>query len=286
MSTSTLNESILTDARRRRSEGQSLKAIAADVGVTWQRLDKALRHGLARNAEPEAQTTARLAVAGARAALLVEKYRPARLDQLFGQERVVSFLRCFLANPYPCAMLFEGETGTGKTSAALALAAELGCAVDQQELGGVWTIASGEQSADAVRDTCQQTWHTPMFGSGWKLVIVNEADRMSTAAETIWLDRLESLPRRTVVVFTTNHADRLSERFRDRCIRVGFESDARRLHRSARALLSAMWKSETQTAPDARFIDSIVRQAVEDGHLSFRRAVQILQRHLMARSQP
>jgi DNA polymerase III delta prime subunit len=49
--------------------------------------------------------------------------------------------------------LFTGPTGTGKTSAALALAADLGCGSD--EFGGLQVISSGEQTADAAfTDVC------------------------------------------------------------------------------------------------------------------------------------
>ena len=44
----------------------------------------------------------------------------------------------------------------------------------------------------------------PMLGSGWKVLVCNEADRMTTSAETIWLDALEGLPPKSVIVFTTN----------------------------------------------------------------------------------
>jgi DNA polymerase III delta prime subunit len=196
----------------------------------------------------------------------------------------VQFLHRYVAQPHPVAYLFEGETGTGKTSAALALAAELGCAVDQGEFGGVWVIASGEQSADAVRETCRQMWTRPMVGSGWKVVVVNEVDRMSAAAETIWLDRLENLPERTVVVMTTNYPRKLSARLRDRCVRVGFESSFKRLAIPTRDLLLAVWKAETRRRPDATVIDGIVRDAVLDGHVSLRRAVQLLGAALMERN--
>jgi DNA polymerase III delta prime subunit len=133
----------------------------------------------------------------------------------------------FAANPYPTAFIFEGETGTGKTSAALALAVALGCDLSQKEFGGVQAIASGEQSADTVREAYRQMFNTPWHGSGWKVVIVNEADRMARPAETIWLDVLEAIPARTVIIFTTNEAARLSQRFLDRCTRLAFESDGR-----------------------------------------------------------
>lgn len=205
---------------------------------------------------------------------LTEKYRPRSLGALVGQDDVVRVLRKFAAKPFPTVFLFEGETGTGKTSAALALAAELGCDLGQQEFGGVHVIASGEQSADAVRETTRQAWNSPFYGSGWKVVIVNEADRMHPAAETIWLDRLEALPPRTVIVFTTNYAGRMSQRFLDRCTRLKFDADAARLAAKVSELVRRLWKAETGKAPDEQIVEKLVQASVVDGKVSFRRAVQ------------
>jgi DNA polymerase III delta prime subunit len=276
MSTLTLNESLLSDLRRRRAAGERVSQLAGEIGVAWQRLDKALRRGL--HSEPAPRLHAR---AGHGA--LTEKYRPERLDAIFGQPGAVRFLRRFVQAPCPMAMVFEGETGAGKTSAAQALAAELGCCVSEGELGGLFVIASGEQTADAVREVCGRMWQTPMFGSGWKVIVVNEADRMNPAAETVWLDRLEGIPPRTVVVFTTNHLGKLSQRFRDRCTRVSFESDAAALRESVEAMLAAMWKCETGRRPSKRVLRELADRAVEDGKLSFRRAAQLLQACLMER---
>ena len=57
-------------------------------------------------------------------------------------------------------MLFHGDSGIGKTSAAYALAYDLGCAVDEDELGGVFEIPSGSQTAESVSGrfwTCSAT---------------------------------------------------------------------------------------------------------------------------------
>ena len=48
-------------------------------------------------------------------------------------------------------MLFHGDSGIGKTSAAYALAHYLGCAVAEAELGGVFEIPSGSQTAESLR---------------------------------------------------------------------------------------------------------------------------------------
>lgn len=204
---------------------------------------------------------------------LTEKYRPKRLIELYGQPAATSALAGYVKAPFPAAFLFAGDTGTGKTSAAHALATELGCAREFEELGGVHEIASGEQTADTVRRMLQTLSYRPFYGSGWKILIINECDRMNPAVETIWLDALESLPAYLCVVFTTNNPESLSQRFRDRCEVVEFESDAIALRDAARKLIADIWQRETgQLHPPQIALDKVV----QGGKISFRRLVQAM----------
>ena len=294
-----LSQETIVAARHRRREGESLKTLAAEFGVTWQKLDKAIRHGLRKGADPghprpaqtfpEATETVPKAILEAisdtRPLPLVEKYRPRTLAGVWGQPKAVTLLRRFAKGPYPTAFLFEGETGTGKTSAALALARQLGCVVEAGEWGGVWEIASGEQSADAVREMGRRMHLKAPQGSGWKVVVVNEADRMCRPAEVIWLDLLEHLPRQTVVVFTTNDPSLLATRFRDRCTRVTFRSDAAYLAAPTRDFLMAVWRAETGRKPKRALVERIILDTVVQGQVSVRRALQAVGAALLEREE-
>lgn len=264
-----LNDNILDTIRQRRSTGESLGKLAREAGVSWQWLWTMLYPSAPAGEQPVLQCNA---AAGS----LTEKYRPTSLEAIWGQGQVVKVLRKFAADPHPAAFIFEGETGTGKTSASLALAQALGCDLGQKEFGGVRTISSGEQSPEAVKETYRAMWNIPWQGSGWKVVIVNEADRMSGPAETVWLDRLESLPQRTVVIFTTNYAAKLSQRFLDRCIRLSFASKAEDLRSAAFHLAVRIWKAETGKKPGARKLQEIIKATERDGQISFRRLIQSL----------
>jgi hypothetical protein len=149
-----------------------MAALARELGLSWQRLwtmlyqppggtgFPACASATGKNARATKDTWPALQVTtGAHS--LVERYRPTRLEAIWGQEAVVEVLSKFAKDPYSTAFIFEGYTGTGKTSAALALAAAVGCDLSQKEFGGVHVIASGEQTAENVREVARQmslTW--------------------------------------------------------------------------------------------------------------------------------
>ena len=210
---------------------------------------------------------------------LLEKYRPQQLCELLGQDWVSEQLTKYLQSPYPCAFLFAGETGTGKTTAALLLAEALGVQVDQQEFGGLHQIASGEQTGESVRKLMAGLSCRPFFGSGWKVAIVNEADAMTPGAAFIWLDALENLPPNTVVIFTTNNAAKIPARLRDRCERLDFESSALLLRPTLQDLIERIWRDEGRPATTAPQVE-VLRVADDNGNTSFRRLLQSLTLYL------
>jgi hypothetical protein len=97
---------------------------------------------------------------------------------------------------------------------------------------------------------------------------------MSESAAHVWLDALEALPPKTVVVFTTNRLDRISRRLATRCEAFSFRSDAATLADAAQAHVNAVWHRETGRT-DAPSVEDLPG-AIEDGELSFRAAVQAL----------
>lgn len=154
---------------------------------------------------------------------------------IHGQPRATALVKAYLRHPESRAFLLHGPTGTGKTTTAHNLAD--GLAVDRSPIGGFDEIASGEQTAEAVRAFAGTLRLRPMVGD-WRILIVNECDQMTKTAEVVWLDVLEHLPPRVLIVFTTNSIDKLSQRFVDRCKSIEYVSNAR----AVRAFAESEWE--------------------------------------------
>ena len=115
---------------------------------------------------------------------LTEKYRPKTLADFVGLERQRTILTNFAARPFPTAFLFAGASGTGKTTMALALATAI-----PAELHHIPSQEANLTNIDRVRMTCQ---YVPMAGLKMHLVLVDEADQMSPAAQVSLLSKLDA----------------------------------------------------------------------------------------------
>ncbi len=61
--------------------------------------------------------------------VLIEKYRPKKLDDIIGQDDIIKRLKVYVKNKNLPNLLFSGAPGSGKTTAAIAMhrkAAEIG----------------------------------------------------------------------------------------------------------------------------------------------------------------
>ncbi len=198
---------------------------------------------------------------------LTERYRPVTLDELVGQGAVRLALETYAEAPYPCAFLFSGPTGVGKTSAALALAHDMNI----DPMWALHKVSSGMMDAEAVEEVLKGMRYVAPGGS-FKMVIVDEADLMSVKAAHLWLSILEELPRRVVVIFTTNNPEKLGQRFRDRCETLAFAANPQTLAQDAETLALRVWRGERYPGDPPPLAQA--KGIVVDGAMSFRRVVQ------------
>src|SRR5258708_4998162 len=150
---------------------------------------------------------------------LVEKYRPRTFDAFVGLEKPKRIMAKFALCPKSDAFLFVGSSGIGKTSMALAFCESIG--------GELHHIPSQRCNVEVLEDVIRQCHNVPSRGlNAFHVVIVDEADRMSKAAQLHLLSKLDAtaFPPNTIFIFTANTTDGLEDRFLSRCKQIAFQS--------------------------------------------------------------
>lgn len=133
---------------------------------------------------------------------LYEKHRPPSLAAVVGESDTIKAIQRIMARDFTGgAFYLIGRSGTGKTTIARAIAAELRCEeMDLTPVGGA------DVTADFVRGLVHNFALSSWGESGWKVVIVDEAHAMSRQAVQCWLPFLEALPAKRLIVFTSTEA--------------------------------------------------------------------------------
>jgi len=113
----------------------------------------------------------------------VEKYRPTCLDEIVGNERVVQQLRSLASQGNMPNLILVGPPGCGKTSTVMCLATNL--LADKMKEAMCEMNASDDRGIDVVRERikafAQKKVQLP--SNSHKIVILDEADSMTTAAQ-------------------------------------------------------------------------------------------------------
>jgi DNA polymerase III delta prime subunit len=140
---------------------------------------------------------------------LVEKYRPQTLDDLIIDEDVKSIIHNF-GKKIP-NLLVTGIQGTGKTSLARIIANDI--------LKGdyLYINASEESGVDTIREKVIGFAQTRSFDGGLKIIILDEADGISKAAQGILRNVMESYSSTTRFILTGNYKHRIIPALQSRC---------------------------------------------------------------------
>jgi replication factor C small subunit len=149
---------------------------------------------------------------------LSEKYQPEKIEDFIGLERPKAIMANFLKAPRPSAWLFLGESGVGKTTMALALAKQLPAELHH--------VPSRSCDLETVEDLARKCHYFP-WGAKFHLVLVDEADQMTHAAQLAFLSKLDAtaFPPNTIFIFTANSTRLLEKRFLSRCHLVNFGTE-------------------------------------------------------------
>ncbi|KAJ3144269.1 hypothetical protein HDU86_002079 [Geranomyces michiganensis] len=178
----------------------------------------------------------------------IEKYRPKNMDDVRSQEEVVAVLKKTLESQNLPHLLFYGPPGTGKTSTILALAKELyGPDIIQSRV--LELNASDERGIDIIRakvknfakstvsSSINQRLHPALSSATlaaaaqlpshatpppYKIIILDEADSMTTDAQSALRRTMETYSRSTRFCLICNYVSRVIEPLASRCAKFRF----------------------------------------------------------------
>jgi len=146
---------------------------------------------------------------------ITEKYRPSKLSECVLPLRISKRLEKWKLKQ-PNHLIFYGNAGVGKTSAALALAKEL--SPDN------YMIINASKNND---DNYINNYVSKLMGSislyGQKrIIILDESDRLTENAQTSLRRPLEEYSHLCSVIFTFNYDDKVIEPIKSRCFEFDF----------------------------------------------------------------
>lgn len=202
----------------------SLALLAALVRPRMADMDVVASSKGASGANPKSSPSegARENAAGTYELPWVEKYRPVHLEDVVGNEAIVSRLAEIGKNGNMPHLLLAGPPGTGKTTSVLALArATLGRTFSK---GVLELNASDDRGIDVVRTKIKQfAQQTVKLPEGMhKIVLLDEADSMTGAAQQALRRTMEIYSGTTRFALACNQSSKIIEPIQSRCAVVRF----------------------------------------------------------------
>jgi len=154
----------------------------------------------------------------------VEKYRPTKLSEIINQTEIIGSLKALIKDPTDMPhLLFSGSAGVGKTTTALCLSRQIlgdyakECTLDLN--------ASDERGIGMVREKVKKfSRFAGMVDVPFKIIILDEADEMTSDAQTALRRIIEDAAKICRFILIANNVSKIIEPIQSRCAAFKFTS--------------------------------------------------------------
>lgn len=152
----------------------------------------------------------------------VEKYRPKQLNDLISHEEIIKTINKFIDENQLPHLLFYGPPGTGKTSTILACARKLYTPAQFNSMV-LEMNASDDRGIGIVRGQILSFASTgTMYRSGFKLIILDEADAMTNDAQNALRRIIEKYTDNVRFCIICNYLSKIIPALQSRCTKFRF----------------------------------------------------------------
>lgn len=140
----------------------------------------------------------------------VEKYRPQKLEEYLGNEKLKETFGKFIeSGEIPHLLLHSHKPGTGKTTMAKMLVRSIPCDY-------LYINASDESGIETIRNKIKDFASTLGFNK-LKILILDESDRLSFDAQGALRNTMETFSAHTRFILTCNYVEKIMEPIVSRC---------------------------------------------------------------------
>ena len=156
------------------------------------------------------------------AGMWVEKYRPMKLSDVVNQTEIIGSLEALIRDPADMPhLLFSGSAGVGKTTTALCITRQI--LGDNSKDYTLELNASDERGIGMVREKVKKfSRFAGMADVPFKIIILDEADEMTSDAQTALRRIIEDTAKICRFILIANNVSKIIDPIQSRCASFKF----------------------------------------------------------------